>query len=921
MQTYDSRSCLSTIVWVIFSATWILICCFPLSPLAQTPKKVIIKALVTDSASKEVLPYMTIELRKDTSVLKRTITDQKGMFTIEHSGGTGTFNLLIKSMSYAMVQSTLTIKEDTKEIDLGTFKLLVSSVMLDEVVVENNSPVRFRGDTIIFNAGAFGADALDDIETLMQRIPGFEIDENGNIKYNGQSIGMLTVDGFRFFGGAPTTATRSLKVDMIESIEFVLSRTDESIMMDFDDGVRIPKLNLVLKQSRKRFYMSSVHVSGATSERYSTSGTLQSYNRGDQFGVSLHHNNTGAGGETLGNVITFNPVVPSTPSQRDRAMGGQLHYSKTMGKRKEWWTEFHYVFSENNRATERLSLTQDPILNEWLYTQKETQNENGSRSHRLNQNSTYTLRNKTRIYTNFGFSTSQNSQQQFQQFDTRDQASQPINAGKQTYSSLSSNPNVNAHLNYTFKLPKKAGNLNLQSSYSYSKGSTETFNQTLTNLWKEEVWSDSTFQQKGDNQSYNSSFSTNLAYSLRLDSALGMQLSSTSNYTYYESDRQQITFEYNALTGLYDLLVPRLNNQFVTRRQTFSVPLSLNIRRKKWTMTLQSSLRYLQTQGDNRSAEENFLIERNDWVFTPSLNANFLPKQGENVQLTINRNISQPDISSLQPVYNNTNPLILREGNPDLQNSSNVGVNLRWNRQLKNLSNFMFSYTARWDDRVISQSTTYDSVSRIQTIRPINMKGGSSHQWNGNYGFNLPNDWKFLNIYMSLSAGSRRSFQQINSQLNQLDTYSAGGGLGFNIRKDKWTVGLNQSLSSNQSINSNQTRANQAYLNYVPSAGFTYRPEKRWNITGNYSTNYYIGQTQYQFITNHQLRCTLSYQALKDRSLSLNLTANDLLNQGVRAQRSIHSNGVIEDVQSNFVSRMITFRLTYNFRSQPAQGG
>jgi hypothetical protein len=889
-----------------------------LTGIAQNAKPVKVQGLVIDLASKEPLAYLTLTFKKDTVILKRLVSDLKGAFEYSHTAGLGTFHLEIKSMSYETLTTSFEIKEGMKELLLDTFKMKESAVLLDEVVVKDSSPVRFKGDTIIFNAGAFGADALDDIEMLMQRIPGFEIDEQGNIKYNGQSIGILTVDGFRFFGGAPTTATRGLKVDMIESIEFVLSRTEESILSGFDDGVRIPKLNLVLKEERKKFFMSNIHSSLGSSALYAVGGYLRHFNKGNQLGVSIYNNNNGGAGTSSSNGIM---MVSNNLSQglRNQLSGADFNFVKAIGKRKQLNIESQYVFSLQDQTNERITSSQDPILDEWLYTQRQNYTENGSYAHRLNQMIQYKFKNNTTFHLSFSGSLQQSDQSQVQQFQTQDAQQSPVNAGDQRYQTSDFSPNASVNANYTYRLPFKWGFLSSQFSGSLTGSTQRTLNETLTSFQKEELWTDSVFQQQGTHQSKGYSMQLQSSYSIRIDSARGLSFSTSATFSNVRSDRDQATLQYNPITGRYDLLVPFLNAQFQSYRRSYSQPFSLIYSRKKVRVTLTGNLRYLFLQGDHQSAENALLIERKDWILTPSFSFNFSPREGERIEGSASQSVNQPDINSLQPIYNNTNPLFIQEGNPHLQNTSTYLARMQWNRQFKNTTYFAFSIQNTWNKRVIAQSTSIDSVSRIQTTRPINMKGGRSMNMNGNIGFPFKGKWKFMgaSVYMGWSAN--RNFYEINQLLNQLDSRSLSGGMGVNIQLKPWTFGLNQGLSLNNSKNSIQNKADQHYSTYSPSATLTYRPQVRWFFSSSYSTRVFIGNNLYQAEPNHQVQFSLSYQAMKARNLNFQLSARDLLNQGVRNQRNISSNGSIVDTQSNFVSRRFSLRVSYEFRSKPMQ--
>ncbi|MEP3385541.1 MAG: carboxypeptidase-like regulatory domain-containing protein, partial [Flavobacteriaceae bacterium] len=186
-----------------------------------------ISGLLSSVEDKQPLEAATIYLQqpKDSALITYTISDGKGRFLIEGQSSEKLANLYVSYIGYQTYYKSVDLTKT--KIDLGTIALQLSANALDEVVVKANAPITIKKDTIEFNVNSFKTKKDANIEDLLKKLPGVEVDPDGNIKINGKEVNKVLVNGKPFFGNDPTIATRNLSKEIIEKIQVSDTKTDE----------------------------------------------------------------------------------------------------------------------------------------------------------------------------------------------------------------------------------------------------------------------------------------------------------------------------------------------------------------------------------------------------------------------------------------------------------------------------------------------------------------------------------------------------------------------------------------------------------------------------------------------------------------------------------------------------------------------
>ena len=165
-----------------------------------------------------------IEKARDSSIVTYTISNNKGMFSLEGKSFSKDVKLFISYVGMDSYSKSIEL-DKTSNLNLGTIFLKEESNLLSEVVIQSRAPITVKKDTLEFNVKSFKTKKDANVEDLLKQLPGVEVDEEGKIKVNGKEVNKILVNGKPFFGDDPTITTKNLTKDIIEKIQIVDTKT------------------------------------------------------------------------------------------------------------------------------------------------------------------------------------------------------------------------------------------------------------------------------------------------------------------------------------------------------------------------------------------------------------------------------------------------------------------------------------------------------------------------------------------------------------------------------------------------------------------------------------------------------------------------------------------------------------------------
>ncbi|MEP6724760.1 MAG: carboxypeptidase-like regulatory domain-containing protein, partial [Bacteroidota bacterium] len=263
-----------------------------------------IRGKVIDTTGKQPLADATLSLMdlKDSSSISFTVADEKGVFEMKGIE-VGRYRLLVTFGGYQNMSKIFAITREKPVIDFGSIFMERKSVTLQEVIVER-PPITIKKDTVEYNASSFKTKPNEDVEGLLKKLPGVQVDRDGTVKSQGETVQKVYVDGKEFFGTDPKLATKNLTADMVESVQVFDDMSDQAKFTKIDDGSRQKAMNIKLKKDKKNGYFGKINVGGGTDNRYDNNLSFNKFKGSRQISLIGAVNNTNKQGFSFSDIIS-----------------------------------------------------------------------------------------------------------------------------------------------------------------------------------------------------------------------------------------------------------------------------------------------------------------------------------------------------------------------------------------------------------------------------------------------------------------------------------------------------------------------------------------------------------------------------------------------------------------------------------------
>jgi hypothetical protein len=249
-----------------------------------------------------VLPTVMLLNPVDSTLVNFTRGDDKGAFQLKNVKNE-TYLLKVSYVGFLPLQMRIE-PSATAVHDLGTLKIKpISTELLEVVVRAAKSTLSIRGDTIEYDASSFKVPPGSTVEDLLRRLPGIEVDADGNIRAQGKDVKRVYVDGKTFFGDDPKAATKNLGAETLSKIQVYNEASEQSKLTGVDDGKKEKAMNLELKEEYKKGAFGKITAAVGTEERWAGRGNYNRFNQKEQLsfiGYGNNINQTGVNWEDYG---------------------------------------------------------------------------------------------------------------------------------------------------------------------------------------------------------------------------------------------------------------------------------------------------------------------------------------------------------------------------------------------------------------------------------------------------------------------------------------------------------------------------------------------------------------------------------------------------------------------------------------------
>ena len=901
-----------------------------------------VKGKVLDKQNKLVLPLATATLlnEKDSSVIGFTVSDKNGAFEVKNIAAGG-YLLSLSFTGYKEIFRSLNITAEKPVADLGDIFMENDTAMLASVVVRV-PPITIKGDTAEFRAGAFKTKVNATVEDLLKRIPGLEVDRDGNIKSQGKDVPKIYVDGKEFFGNDPKMATRNLTADMVESVQLYEDMSDQAKFNKIDDGSRKKTINIKLKKDRRKgvfgrasaglgnndLYEGSFFVNNFNNAlRVSVVGNISNTNRsgfatsmgggggrGRMMGGAMMGGGGGRGGAGVGNTDTW---------------GGGINFSNEWGKKLNF--NASYNVSSSKSVVRNSTYTQNSHPNDsTTFENAGSVSHNNNAFHNFNMRFDYKLDSLTSIQFTPMVSFSDGSSRSTDSAFTRTRMQ-----GKE-FPSISRNSqrdnnnqglNLNSNLAIRRQFRKKGRTLSIGWTSSINNSDNNGSNESPYYFFNKD--GDTTLtNQRQKNSSVSKSFnnSVNVSYTEPLMEKMLLEF----NYT-FSNDRSTNDVDvmaYSYLSGKYDSIDKVQTNYFENRNTHNRFGSNLRYQLKKGDIQVGGTMQLttLKNMSNRALTGKDTTMERNFVNFAPNASFNYRFNRQSNLRIGYNGNTRSPGITELQDVRDESNPLFIREGNPNLKQEFSHNLNIGYNSN--NTDNFMYYSIDVGGGFVMNRIVTNIIMlgNGKQLSRPANVGGGYNLTANGNLAMPLKRTVSGkpspLNLQTNTQFNYSKDVSLYNNEKNFNTTKSVTQGVTVNYWVEKFSAGVTGSFTYNDAnIGLQQQKTKNRYFNQSYSTDLSYNIINDLRVESSFEYSIFSGRSDGFNRAIPLWDASMVWTMFRKKNGELRFGIVDILNKNSNVDRRITELGFV-DTYSQILRRyyMVTFAYGLNrFGGRPAK--
>ena len=926
-----------------------------------------VKGTLVDSASKKPIDNAVIGLvvKSNPTDTIYTFTDDKGVFRFE-TVPASPFSIIIRHMGYWPRAKYVPVNKTEKTIDVGYFVMAQDAKLLSEVVVEAPAIV-VKEDTIEYNASSFKVKEGAVVEDLIKKMPGIQVDKDGNVTAQGKAVTRVKVNGKDFFGGDVKTATKELPANIVDKIQIIDDYGDQATVSGIKDGDPDKVMNIQIKKDKNKGFFGRVTGGYGTNDRYQASLNGNYFNNNTQISVLGNSNNTntslfnfGGGGNRgatsmmrtgmsamsdMGGMGAANNMMQQGGGGNSSAFTGGsnagisttnafgFNYRDQWSKRISVYGSYSYNH-KNTRQLQNIFETNNTTLTN---NNQDLNSLTRGNSHRFTFNIEYQIDsfNYLKVSPSFNYSGSNADSKTI--FDYKRADGTKTQDGSNKNLTGSEAPNLAATILYNHKFRKRGRNFSTSITLGTNQNNSEQDVTNLTYLYLPFQFTRNTFQFT-DQENNNYNYGVRFTYSEPINKYRSLDFSYSHNLNYGRNDRK--TFNVDSATKaktLNNFLSNDYENNFYNNR----IGVSLRTTKKKYNYTIGISVQPVNLQGKSITRDSAYKSIKRANVFPIArLVYNFSRTKALNA--SYNGNASQPSFSQLQPVQDISNPQNTSIGNPNLKPSINHNINLSYNNfnfisGKVIFTNLTFS-TIR--NQIVNKTARRDSFGSTISI-PENVNGyynvlgfyayskpyknrkyvvTFNGSLNFNHNINLTDSVSIIGNTLTQNLNRNKIngnnwiiTQGLNFEYNYKEILELGTGISYSLNDNKYKSATGKSLSGFQNTNSNAwTLSSNMNLNITKTLVLKYDFDYTINsgLASSVSRNLAI------------MNASLEKQLFKKKNGIVKLAAFDLFNQNSSISRSVSGPSII-DTRSNRLTRYFIATFTYRlqrFAGQTIQG-
>ena len=929
--------------------TTLMLCCMSMA-FAQG-KRVKVTGDVADYETNEPIVAATVQLMSlpDSTFLSGATTDFKGLFELENRLTLGNYLLKVSFVGYGDAYRNFNVTENTDHhVRLDSIRLKTDALLLKEAVVEAQmAQVQVSDDTIIFNAEAFRVAEGSMLEELIRKLPGYEVESDGTVKYNGKTVSKILVDGKEFFSEDKSIAMKNLPANMVKKVKSYEKKSDLAEMTGIDDGEEELVLDLTVNENAKKGWFSNIDLGyGRPTQEvkydihnlYTAKAMVNRFKDNEHYSVILSTNNVNDKGFPGGGPGGRGGGGGGGNGMNQSSMGG-FSMAKNLGEEVEK-NKYQFQIGGGLRFFHNDSDVQSQTASETFLTQGSDNSFSNSASLSNNEslrvNADLRLEWRPDTMTDIIFrpslshSKSSNSSnnlsatfnkdpyetlehkfadEDYEPLDSAWTDDSRINFNSRQSAGGSKNTSVNGRLQINRKFNNKGRNLTLSLNGGYSTSESYSNSTSFTRFYQRHD-STSTINRYNTTPTKTYNYDARAMWSEPLWTATFLQLSYQFSYRYNNSERST----YNLPDQLESWAIPnwilpddyeRYLSEELSRLATYEnfdhdITAQLRLVRDKYNMNVGFTLLPQHSKMSYQYMGQDIDTTRTVFNFTPTLNLRYRWSKQRSMRINYRGRSSQPSMTDLLDIRDDSDPLNVTMGNPGLKPTFNNSLNLQFQDfnvdRLQNISaNLRFNNTLN----SIVNKITYNEATGGRESQPTNLDGWFSN-WNTGagiaYNTALPNQ----RYKVSSSTNANYSYQEGYVRtatdkgkfpLAATRSVTLSERLSGTYQNDWFEITIQGSLNYNRARNDLQPTAN---LNtYI----FSYGPSTNiqlpwWNlkIASDIGMNSRRGFSDPEFNTNELIwNAQLSKSFLAQNAATISVQFYDILGQQSNVSRIVNA--------------------------------
>ena len=899
---------------------------------------------VHDAELKEPMVQATVQLfrQRDSTFVGGTVTDLRGNFSVE-APANGVYKLRISSVGYQTIEREVTLRRNQSQ-DMGMLLMSPESVMLKEAVVTGRAAqVIVKKDTLVYNPEAYRTPEGSPIEELIKRIPGAEVDEDGNITVNGKAVKKILLDGKEFMLGDVETALKNIPVNIIQNMKFYDQQSDQARITGIEDGEKETVLDFTIKKGMNRGYMTNLDLAGGTEHRYASRGMGSSFTDNTRFVILGNFNNKDE------NAGWWNRRGLNSR----KMLGTNLNYDDGDKLKIDASIRWNHRGGDNlneNASENFYSETSRTFSNS--YSQSYSRNNNWWGNVRVEwKPDTLTnilLRANGSIGTSDGTSTSASATFDADPYlySTDPLASLDVlapylvNHNQSASLNYGENKNTWAMLQFYRRLNPRGRNITLrvEGSLGDNKDRSVSNNEVFLHRVKNQAGQDSTYftARYNTTPSDNKGYVLSVLYSEPLWKGAHLQANYELRYSQNKSDRQTYDFSHMAVNPFAGVLPEyREWDPWIGGISPLDDYLDRNLSRyseyKNYTHNIRLTLRHWQENYDYnvgflvQPQHSNFIQDyrgvyvdtvRNVTNLTPTFDFHYKFSDQQNIWVHYRGDTRQPEMTQLLDITDDSNPLYITQGNPGLKPQFTNSLNVYYNNYIQKYKrSIVFYVNYRHIRNSISNMVRYNPETGGSISRPENINGN----WNVNGGFTF-NTALDSAAHWNIGADTRLRYnnyvsyvaqQQSDAAKNTTKTTNINERLTASYRNNWLEVSLDGQLNYQHSRNELQPSADLDTWQFNYGGQFLVRLPLDFEVSMNLHERSRRGYNDASMNTNELLwNGQTSKPFLKSKSLIVALNFYDLLGQQSNYERWVNATGR-SDTRYNSINSYAMLHVRY----------